>query len=66
MLTLEERVRVIKRHKKGEPAYVIARTLEVGQMQVQNIIRDAESILDRWTRGDPGDSKISKRMKTKF
>ena len=34
--------------------------------QVQNIIRDAETILDRWTRGDAGDSKIPKRMKTQF
>ena len=49
VLTLEERVRVIEGHKKGEPAYVIARTLDVGKMQVQNIIRDAESILDCWT-----------------
>ena len=53
-------------HKKGEPAYVIARTLDVGKTQVQNIIRDAETILDRWTQGDAGDSKISKRMKTQF
>ena len=62
-LTLEERVRVIERKKGGETAIAIAKSLNVGKTQIQCIIRDSDSILERWRNGERADSKV-KRTKT--
>ena len=44
-LTLEERIKVIERNKKGENAISIARSLDVGKTQILNIVRERDSIL---------------------
>ena len=66
VLTLEERIKVIERSEKGETSKAIALSLDVGKNQVQNIIRDKQSILDRWKSGEGGERKIVKRHKTLF
>ena len=48
VLTLSQRVNVIKRSEKGESAIAIARSLEVGKTQIQGIVRDKQLILKRW------------------
>ena len=53
-LTLEERVRVVQRSEKGETAIKIARDLCVGKTQIQNVIRDQESIMKKWESGECG------------
>ena len=55
VLTLADRVNVIKRREKGEKAEVIAKSLEVGVTQIRSIIADKASILQRWENGEPAD-----------
>lgn len=43
-LTLKERIQVIERNEKDEPARRIALSLGVGKTQIQNIIRDKVNI----------------------
>ena len=65
-LTLEDRVNVVNRHKKGETAIAIAKSLKVGKTQIQGIIRDKDDILKRWESGDNADHMRSKRQKTTY
>ncbi|KAK7097842.1 hypothetical protein V1264_004763 [Littorina saxatilis] len=65
-LTLENRVTVVNRHKKGETAIAIAKSLDVGKSQIQRIIQDKENILKRWESGDNADRMRSKRQKSTY
>jgi hypothetical protein len=53
-------VKVVSRHQKGETAIAIASSMSVGKTQVQQIIRDKETILKRWEEGESGSRKIGK------
>ena len=66
VLTLADRVNVIKRREKGEKAEVIAKSLEVGVTQIRSIIADKASILQRWENGEPADRKLSKVRKCTY
>lgn len=61
VLSLEQRISVIKRHVKGETAVSIANSLNVGKTQIQSVIKNKEDILNRWEAGESGDRKIAKR-----
>lgn len=65
-LTLEERVRVVERSEKGEKAISIAKDLCVGKTQIQNIIRDKDSIKKKWESGECGSRKLMKMRKTAY
>lgn len=65
-LTLEERIKVLKRHGNGEKAITIARSLGVGKTQIQSIIKDKEDILKRWQAGENTDRKQCKRKKSAY
>jgi hypothetical protein len=45
MLTLEERLDVVKRSRKGETAIAIARLVGVGKTQIQSIVNDQAYIV---------------------
>jgi hypothetical protein len=60
VLSLEDRVKVVSRRQKGETAIAIASSMSVGKTQVQQIIRDKETILKRWEEGESGSRKIGK------
>ena len=66
MFSLEERVNVIERSKKGEKAVNIAMAIGVGKTQIQSIIKDQESILARWQGGQRGERKTNKRQKDMY
>jgi hypothetical protein len=76
VLSLEDkdRVKVVPRHQKGETAIAIASSMSVGKTQVQQIVRDKETILKRWEEGESGSRnigkvkvrKIGKVLKTEF
>ena len=51
-LTLEDRVNVIELKDKGETALAISKKLDCGKTQIQNIIRDKDSIMALWRSGD--------------
>ena len=50
-LTLEDRIKVLDRHDKGESARLIAMSLGCGKTQIQSIIKDKVSIPDSKTTG---------------
>lgn len=66
VLTLEERIRVIKFSNKGESARKIALSIGVGKTQIQSIIREKESILKEWKSGESSNRKYSKARKTPY
>ena len=51
-LTLKEKVCVLERKNTGETAISIAISLNVGKTQIHCIIRDLNSILERWINGE--------------
>ena len=51
-LTLEDRVNVIDMKDKGETAIAISKRLDCGKTQIQNIIRNKDSIMTLWRSGD--------------
>ena len=57
VLDFSERVKVVQRHNKGETAIAIAKSLDVGKTQIQNIIQNKEDILQRWENCVAGDRK---------
>lgn len=59
-------MKVIERSRKGESAISIARSMSVGKTQIQNIIRDQDSIVKRWESGENSESKHGKRQKTAY
>ena len=54
VMTLDERVRVIKLSNQGDSARKIATSLGVGKTQVQTVIRNKEEILKEWESGVSG------------
>ncbi len=66
LLNLGKRVEVVKRSKSGESAISIAKSLGVGKTQVQNIIKEKESVLARWEQGESGDRKHTKQRKCQY
>ena len=52
VLSLEERVDVIKKFNKGSSCHAISSEIRVGKTQVQSIVRDREDILKRWESGE--------------
>ncbi|KAK7099553.1 hypothetical protein V1264_003680 [Littorina saxatilis] len=57
ILTLEQRMEVVKRSRKGETAISIARSFEVGKTQIQSIVSDQENVVNRWETGENCDRK---------
>jgi transcriptional regulator with XRE-family HTH domain len=64
--TLEERLDVVKRSRKGETAIAIARSLGVGKTQIQSIVNDQANIVDRWENGENSERKYSKARKCTY
>ena len=60
VLTLEERVGVIKMADTGKSCRGIALDMGVGKTQVQHIIKEREEIMRQWKDGDRSDKKYSK------
>ena len=63
ILTLGERIEVIKRSDSGETAISIAKSVNVGKTQIQGIVQDEASILERWEKGDNAERKYDKQRK---
>ena len=59
VLTLEERIDVIKKHKSGETAISIARTMGVGKTQIQGIVKDKQRLMESWESGDTASKKLN-------
>ena len=66
VLTLEERVSVLNKIKKGQSCRSIAEEIGVGKTQIQNIIKDKEDILKRWAAGESSHKKCTKVRKTYY
>ncbi len=52
VLTLEERVSVIKKADSGTSCRAIASEFGVGKTQVQIIVKEKEDIMKRWEEGE--------------
>lgn len=66
LLTLEERVDVIKRSRKGETSITISKSLNVGKTQIQNIVREQDKIIAAWENGVSADRKYFKEKKCPY
>lgn len=52
MLTLEEKVKVLRLNEKGEKAKIISLSMEVGMTQIYSICRNRDAILKEWESGN--------------
>ena len=60
ILTLEERIKVVERNEKGESCPSIADSMGVGKTQIQSIIRERESLKNRWKQAkQPTESMLN-------
>jgi hypothetical protein len=64
VLSSEDRVKVVSQHQKGETAIAIASFKSVGKTQVQQIIRDKETTLNRWEEGESGSRKLNRQSES--
>ena len=64
ILNLEQRVNVVKQYEKGVSCHAIAKSLDVGKIQVQGIINDCAKIMNLWDNGARWGIKILKFRKT--
>ena len=60
VLTLKERVSVVKEAEKGKFCRSIAEEIGVGKTQIQSIVKEKEEIMKRWESGSRGDAKYTK------
>ena len=60
MLTLKERVSVVKEAEKGKFCRSIAEEIGVGKTQIQSIVKEKEEIMKRWESGNRGDATYTK------
>ena len=60
ILDLQQRMKVIERHEKGESARLIAASLHVGKTQIQSIIKEKDAVKNRWESGANSAQKYSK------
>ena len=51
VLTLKERLDVLRRVEGGRSCRAVATELKVGKTQIQNIIKEKESLLKQWAEG---------------
>ena len=63
ILTLEERVAALQKVDCGMSCHWIANELDVGKIQIQEIVRDRQKILKRWEGGERSDRKYTKVRK---
>lgn len=64
VLTLEDRVNVIKMKDTGKSALAISKEIGCGKTQIQNIIRDRDSVMSLWQSGNGrADQKNVKQRK---
>ncbi|BFZ15182.1 hypothetical protein BsWGS_18221 [Bradybaena similaris] len=66
LLTLEERVKVIKRSKSGDSSRKLAADFKVGKTQILAILKGGNDIIRRWEDGENGDRKVSKVRKSTY
>ena len=66
ILSLQERVTVLKRLEYGTSCRVIAAELQSGKMQIGRIRLDKEAIMAEWNSGGRPDLKYVKRRKTTY
>lgn len=66
ILTLEERVKVVKLNEKGDSARKIATLMDVGKTQIQSIIKDKETVINQWENGTDGKRKILHAKRSLF
>jgi hypothetical protein len=60
ILTLEEKVKVIRLNEKGDGSRIIATNFGVEKTQINNIILSKDSILKQWQGGTDGGRKLVK------
>ena len=60
VLTLEERVSVLKKVGDGKSCRSIALELGVGKTQIQSIVKEKDELTKRWESGSRADAKYSK------
>lgn len=60
MLSVEERVNVLKKIDEGKSCQEVSSELGVGKTQVQTKAKDQEDLLKRWERGERLDKKYVK------
>jgi len=60
VLTLEERVSVIKKVDSGSLCRAIAAETGVGKTEVQTIVKEKEDIMKRWEAGERSAAKYCK------
>ena len=51
VLTLEQRVKVLKMADEGKSGRAIAAELQVGKTQVHKIVKDKENLMKEWEDG---------------
>lgn len=60
VLTLEERVAVIKKTEEGKSCRTVATEFGVGKTQIQTIVKEREEIMKKWESGESSSKKYSK------
>ena len=60
VLSLEERVSVLKKVEEGKSCRAVSNELGVGKTQVQTIVKEREDILRRWESGERSNKKYVK------
>ena len=60
VLSLEERVSVLKKVDEGKSCRAVSNKLGVGKTQVQTIVKEREDILRRWESGKRSNKKYVK------
>ena len=66
LLTLEERVEVLRLYEGGDKCVKIASIFGVGKTQIQDIVKKKEEILSKWKSGENGQVKILNPRSTNY
>ena len=66
VLTLEERVAVIRKIDCGKSCRSVAQETGVGKTQIHGIVKDKEAILKRWKDGERSDKQILRRQQYRY
>jgi hypothetical protein len=63
-LSLEERIKVLKKLDEGQPIRNIAEEFKCGKTQITNIRDNKDSLKRQWEDGGQSSQKLMKRRKT--
>jgi IS30 family transposase len=66
VLTLQQRVEVLKKHSEGKSCRAIAEEFNCGKTQIQSVVRNSDKIMEEWNKCTNSSIKYLKRRKTGY